>query len=94
MVAISAVDVTDVVYDTGGGRFGLRLSDSWNGTTLPSASFLAEENKSNWASGEVQILRNANRTGMPTVLADADGFLEMRLVSDGGVSVDKIIFLP
>ena len=94
LVAISAVDVTDVVYDTGGGRFGLRLSDSWNGTTLPSASFLAEENKSNWASGEVQILRNANRTGMPTVLADADGFLEMRLVSDGGVSVDKIIFLP
>jgi hypothetical protein len=94
LVAISAVDVTNVVYDTGDGRFGLRLSDSWNGTTLPSASFLEAENKSNWASGEVQILRNANRTGMPTVLADADGFLEMRLVSDGGVSVDKVIFLP
>jgi hypothetical protein len=94
LVAISAVDVTNVVYDTGDGRFGLRLSDSWNGTTLPSASFLAEGDKSNWASGEVQILRNANRTGMPTVLADADGFLEMRLVSDGGVSVDKVIFLP
>ena len=94
LVAISAVDVTNVVYDTGDGRFGLRLSDSWNDTTLPSASFLAAENKSNWASGEVQILRNVNRTGMPTVLADADGFLEMRLVSDGGVSVNKIIFLP
>jgi hypothetical protein len=94
LVAISEVDVTNVVYDTGDGRFGLRLSDSWNGTTLPSASFLEAENKSNWASGEVQILRNANRTGMPTVLADADGFLEMRLVSDGGVSVDKVIFLP
>lgn len=94
LVAISAVDVTNVVYDTGDGRFGLRLSDSWNGTTLPSASFLAEGDKSNWGSGEVQILRNANRTGMPTVLADADGFLEMRLVSDDNVSVDKIIFLP
>jgi hypothetical protein len=94
LVAISEVDVTNVVYDTGDGRFGLRLSDSWNGTTLPSASFLEAENKSSWTSGEVQILRNANRTGMPTVLADADGFLEMRLVSDGGVSVDKVIFLP
>lgn len=94
LVAISAVDVTNVVYDTGYGRFGLRLSDSWNGTTLPSASFLAEGDKSNWGSGEVQILRNANRTGMPTVLADADGFLEMRLVSDDNVSVNKIIFLP
>lgn len=94
LVAISAVDVTNVVYDTGDGRFGLRLSDSWNGTTLPSASFLAEGDKSDWGSGDVQILRNANRTGMPTVLADADGFLEMRLVSDGGVSVDKVIFLP
>jgi len=91
-------DLVSIIDDTNAsdGKLGLNLTGVWGETTPPSGSSLIAEQKESWGNGDIPIIRNASRDGQQVfgVLGDPDGFLQVRLISDGGNSADYILFLP
>lgn len=87
-------EVRDVIVDTGDDKLGLNITVAWNGTTPPSNTSLSEAEKNEWVLGDnINLIRNLS-PGSISLLADPDGYLKIRLVSDEGNPYDKIIFLP
>ena len=95
-----ASDLNSIIPDANGGALTLNLTaTAWNDTTPPSGSTITEEQKNDWSSGNIPIIRNSDRDGQPVfgVLGDPDGFLQIKLQSDlGGASgfSNVILFLP
>lgn len=87
-------EVRDVIVDTGDNKLGLNITNAWNGTTPPNNTALSEGEKNDWGLGDnINLIRNLS-PGTISLLADPDGYLKIRLVSDEGNPYDKIIFLP
>jgi len=100
IVATQTTEITNVIKDIGDSRLGLNLTGVvWTDTTPPTTQTLVEENQNDWIAGTTPIIRNPNRNGLALngVLADPDGFLQIRLQQDltgaSGIE-DAIIFLP
>ena len=96
-----ASGLNDIIPDAPDGALTLNLTaTAWNNTTPPSGSPMIEENQKNdWSNGDIPIIRNPSRNGLALngVLADPDGFLQIKLQSDlGGASgfSNVILFLP
>jgi hypothetical protein len=79
---------------------GLDLTGTiWGGTTGPTTQTLVEEDQNVWSAGTTPVIRNPNRDGLALngVLADPDGYLQIKLKNDysgGSGLADVIIFLP
>jgi hypothetical protein len=96
-----ASGLNNIIPDAPDGALTLNLTaTAWNNTTPPSGSPMIEENQKNdWSNGDIPIIRNPSRNGLALngVLADPDGFLQIKLQSDlGGASgfSNVILFLP
>jgi len=95
-----ASGLNNIIPDAPDGALTLNLTaTAWNDTTPPSGSTMTEEQKNYWSSGDIPIIRNPSRNGLALngVLADPDGFLQIKLESDlvgaSGFS-NVILFLP
>jgi len=95
-----STNISDVINETEYDRLGLDLTGTiWGGTTPPAPETLVEGYKTDWTNGDVPVIRNPNREGLALngVLADPDGYLQIKLKNDysGGSGIeDAIIFLP
>ena len=95
-----STNISDVITETEYDRLGLDLTGAiWGGTTGPTTQTLVEEDQNNWTAGTTPIIRNPNRNGLALngVLADPDGYLQIKLKNDysgGSGLADVIIFLP